>query len=254
MTPTHALYLYAVVPEGVRLDTIRGVGDATVDVIAGSRAALVVSDVAIALLADVNTATDGARLADLAVRHDAVVREAATVSSSVLPFRLGTLLPDRDSADRYLAARTGVLLRALARVETCREWGVTVHGASVEDRGPTPEPEAREDSGAGTAYLLRRRQELARAQEVRRTRARAGAEVADVLRTNAVDVAAGRPRGDDVLLCQSYLVQRDAEAAFLEAVGRCKGSLSECSLELRITGPWPPYSFAQDLLPEADRA
>ena len=224
MTPTHALYLYAVVPEACRLDAVVGIADATVDVVTGAGAGLVVSDVRIALLAEVNAATDGKCLAELALRHDGVVREVSAAAKAVLPFRLGTLLPDRDSAHRYLAARTELLGPALTRVESCFEWGVTVHGGQVEDRAPPPEPETHTGAGAGTAYLLRRRQELARTQETQRARAQAGAEVADVLRTKATGVVAGRPRGDDVLFCQNYLVQREAEAAFLEAVDSVQGS------------------------------
>jgi hypothetical protein len=254
VTPARALYAYAVVPGSIRLGVVRGIEDEPVEVVAGSRLGLVASEVDVESLAQVNGATDDASLAVLARRHDAVVREAAAVASGVLPFRLGTVVSDREAARRYLEARADALGAALGRVEACQEWGVTVRepsGGGIAERAQR-ERAAPERADAGTAHLARRRQELARVEELRRWRARAGAEVSRELRATAIDAAAGRIRGDDMLLSQSYLVRREAESTFLDAVDRCGDRLAECGLRLQLSGPWAPYSFALAGPPEPE--
>ena len=180
MSGARALYLYAVVAEEVRLGVVCGIGGEPVQIVAAAQLGVVASDVDVAWLAEVNAATDGASLGALARCHDAVVCEAVAVASGLLPFRLGTVLPDREAARRYLAARADVLRPSLSHVEACREWGVIVHedtrrASGVANKRSPAESKGHDAPGAGAAYLVRRRLELARAQERSRTRTRAWA-------------------------------------------------------------------------------
>lgn len=258
MTAGRALYLYAVVPDGVRFEIVQGIDDEATEVVRGEQLGVVVSEVDLGILAQVNGAQDAEGLGVLARRHDTVVREAAAAADAVLPFRLGTVVSDRDAARQYLDSGADVLLPALRRVQGCGEWSVTVHGDS-RGRPPSPadaHPPTHEDlaaPGAGTAYLRRRRRELGRLDELRRAKAQAGEDVAHALRAHAVDVTAGRARAHDALLCETYLVRRAAEAAFLAEVGRCESCLAEFQLSLELTGPWPPYSFAPGFVMKAGR-
>lgn len=235
MTSPRALYVYAVVSQGVRLGQISGVEDAPVEVVVAAGLGLLVSEVDVTLLAEVNE-SGATRLGDLARRHDAVVREALSVTSSVLPFRLGTVVPGREAVERLLTERAEVLTPALRHVETCWEWGVTVHSSeAATQRSSAPA------GGTGVAYLARRRQELSELEERRRRRAVAAAEVAAELRSHAVDAASGAP--GSALFAETYLVRRESEGAFFEAIDRCGGRLDELGLRLQPSGPWPPYSF-----------
>jgi hypothetical protein len=246
VTAARALYVYAVVPGATRLGEVWGVGNEPVEVLAQADLGVVVSDVDVGLLEEVNDATDAASLGTLAQRHHAVVREVAGASKSLLPFRLGTLVPDRDAARRYLVDSAGVLAPALRRVDSCREWGVTVYEGRQERAAREPEPSPTESSG--TAYLLRRRQEIAQEQDLRRARARAGTDVHTALVAHVVDSTAGRSRREGVLVCKNYLVREEAEPAFFQAVDRSGDDLLACGLRLEVSGPWPPYSFAHDRL------
>jgi hypothetical protein len=240
VTSPRALYVYAVVQQGGRLARVLGIGDEPVEVIVGAGLGLVASEVDLTLLSEVNEVGDATRLGELALRHDSVVREAHAVASSVLPFRLGTVVPNREAAHRLLTDRAAVLEPALRHVERCREWGVTVHpsdeAAPVSRKAALAAP-----AGVGAAYLARRRQELAAIEELRRCRAMAGAEVAAELRANGVEAKSGAD--GNALLCESYLVRRECEPAFLDAIDRCGDRLDECGLRLHLSGPWPPYSF-----------
>ena len=112
-----------------------------------------------------------------------------------------------------------------------------------DDAKPAATPAAEQPATSGTAYLARRRAALAEVEARRHARTRARFEVSGELRTLAVAAAAGRRDGTELLLDESYLVRSDVEAAFLEAADRCGDALAALGLELRVSGPWPAYSF-----------
>lgn len=245
MTPARGLYLYGLVPHGVQLGDVRGIAGEPVEIVPHARLGLVVSEVVVEVLAGLDDeSSDPAMLGALARCHDEVVRTACAAAGAVLPFRLGTVLTDRDAARRYLDDRAEALYPAMQQVAACQEWGVTVHEPATEPPAPA-DPIASADPGRpGTAYLARRRQEIARAGARRDARRQAMSHVEGELRAKAIDVAAGRYRQPDVVFDESYLVRRDAEPAFLETVDRCGDLLLEQGLQLQLSGPWPPYSFA----------
>ena len=241
MTPARGLYLYAVVPHDVQFGDVRGIAGEPVEILPHVQLGLVVSEVVVAMLAGLeDDSADPSALGALARCHDEVVRTAWAAAGAVLPFRLGTVLIDRDAARRYLEDRAEKLYPAMQEVAACHEWGVTVHEHATERRVPGAPITSRDPGRPGAAYLARRRQERADAEARRQSMS----HVAGELRARAIDVAAGRYRKPAVVLDESYLVQRDAEPAFLETVDRCGDLLLEHGLHLQLTGPWPPYSFA----------
>jgi hypothetical protein len=269
MTPGRALYLYAAVPGGTALDALRGVGDEPVEVLAVDGLGLAVSDVMTAELAAATAESADPRLVGaLAQRHDSVVRAVAASTAAVLPFRLGTVVTDRPAVHRFLTSRAVALRAQLDRVAGCDEWGVTVReddGPAVQAAGQpgaetgtaetgtgetgTADPNSTQ-AGAGTAYLTRRRQHFQRLEQRRRTALELVAEVETALGEVARDTATGR-RQADLLLDRAYLVPRDEQPRFVEVLDRCGDRLAAHGFALRVTGPWPPYSFV-DLTVVAD--
>jgi hypothetical protein len=249
VTPARGLYLYAVVPPDARLGEVRGIAGEPVEILRHARLGLVAGEVAVEQLAGLDDeSSDPARLGALARCHDEVVRAAGAAAGAVLPFRLGTVVVDRDAARRYLEERSAAITPAMQQVAACHEWGVTVHHRASEVPAHADPIGGHDPGRPGTAYLARRRQELARVEAHRQAMSRVEGE----LRATAIDVAAGRTRQPQpgVVLDASYLVRRDGEPAFFEAVDRCGDLLLEQGLQLQLSGPWPPYSFAPR---EADR-
>nr|WP_240939883.1 GvpL/GvpF family gas vesicle protein [Planosporangium flavigriseum] len=241
--------MYAAVPGDTAVDALRGVGDGPVEVLTADGLGLAVSDVATADLAAVVAESADPRLVGaLAQRHDAVVRAVAASGGATLPFRLGTVVTDRQAARRFLTARVAALRAQLARVAGCDEWGVTV----CEDGDPHAEAEPADASTAesGTAYLLRRRQHFDRLEQRRRAALELVAWTEGALGETARDTVPGK-RQDALLLDRAYLVRRDEQPRFVEALDRCGDRLAVDGLALRVTGPWPPYSFV-DLTVTAD--
>lgn len=243
MTPERGLYLYAVVPHAISLGEIRGIAGEPVEVVLHARLGLIVSEVVVEMLGLDDGSSNPAILGALARRHDEVVRSALAAVGTVLPFRLGTVLVDRDAARRYLEDQADELYPAMQQVAACHEWGVTVHEDAAEIRAPADPIPSRDPGHPGTAYLARRRQEVACAEARRHAQWQAKSYVGGELRARAIDVAAGRYRTQDVVLDQNYLVRHDAEPEFLETADRCGDLLLEQGLRLQLSGPWPPYSF-----------
>jgi hypothetical protein len=247
MTPERALYLYAAVPGGTALDALRGVGDEPVEVLAADGLGLAASDVATADLAAVTAEEADPRLVGaLAQRHDSVVRAVAASAGATLPFRLGTVVTDRAAAYRFLASRAAALRSGLEHVAGCDEWGVT-----VRDDGAPPAETGPQTGESGTAYLMRRRQHFQRLEDRHRTGLDLVAELERALDETAVDSAPGR-RPNGLLFDRAYLVRRDEQPRFVAALDRCGDRLAAHSFALRVTGPWPPYSFVAEIEVTAD--
>ena len=245
MTSDCGLYVYAVVPADTRIGGVQpGVGDGQPDLIRHEDLGLVAHEIDLADLARLNEpSADPGQLAELAQRHDHVVRAAMDAAAAVLPFRLGTVLANRPSARQFLVDRCEALRRGLDRLTNCAEWGVTVReeGSSEPQRTLSESTPDR----PGTAYLTGRRQQLDDAEFLRRTRSARAAQVDEALRELSVESAHGPKRGVTVLLDETYLVRRPETSTFLDAFDRCGAWLSGEGIVLRLTGPWPPYSFAR---------
>jgi hypothetical protein len=53
-------------------------------------------------------------------------------------------------------------------------------------------------------------------------------------------------KGPWTILNGSYLVDGDAVSVFMETIAALERSTARIKLE--VTGPWPPYTFAEDLI------
>ena len=244
MSAGGALWAYAVVPERTRLaEPLRGLADAPVQLLGDGSHALLVSVLASDAMA---SAEDPQVLAAHAERHHEVVRSMLDSAPAVLPFRLGTVLRDRAAVRAYLEGRRESLQRALRHLEDRREWSVLVDASGDGPRGETSgSPPPCEGLGAGAAYLAQRRHQLTTAEMQRRERAALLHDVGLALRERVVDVAVGHERDDAVAFAEHYLVERAREPEFFETVDACGDALLERGLTLRLTGPWPAYSFAR---------
>lgn len=252
-----SLYAYAVVPAGTVLAGVTGIDDRPLELIRSGAVGLVVSEVVDTdLRAAADPAADPTLIGELARRHHEVVQAAGEAAGTVLPLRLGTVFADRAAGSRVLAEQADALRHGLDRVNGCREWSVTLREpataippvvAAHQDppaaaAAAGPQDGAR-PGGAGTAYLLRRRQMLAAARRARQARDDISAEIAATLRGLAVDSAARRHRDGDVLLQEAFLVRRVDEPVFLGTVERFGDRLTTHGFTMRLSGPWPPYSF-----------
>lgn len=180
-------------------------------------------------------------LGPLARQHEAVL-ERVLESGPVIPFRFGTVYPGPDEARQALARHAGEVAATLEQIGDKVEWGLTVERAKPA-AGPSR-------AGATDSYLAQRRAELDQAAE-QQEQAR---QVAELIHETLCRVAAAavvhgarrmRTSGHPVVLDASYLVPRADEARFRAAASDALAAGPEgIGLAGELTGPWPPYNFA----------
>lgn len=192
---------------------------------------------------------DMAWLEAVARAHDAVVSRVAR-ERPVVPLRLATVCLDDARVRELLEEHREAFSSALTMVAGRTEWGVKAFGDRKSLTSAIAETHMNSGGqGTGTAYLLRRRAQLAAQETVEREAAARADEIHERL---VRDAAAGRRqpptdpalRGNQewMLLNGTYLVDDERGDEFAEAVRELGSSYPGIRLEL--TGPWPPYSFA----------
>jgi hypothetical protein len=201
--------------------------------------------------------SDPAELETIARRHHDVVAAIAALGPA-LPLRLATVYLSDDSVRSLLSERDDEFCQTLGWLAHRTECGIKVWadpevlrpgrgkpGQSTDD--PDCRPNGAEHSGA--AYLSRRRAELAARAEGQLLAARCGEEIHSALGPLAVasqlhplrDTCTTAEVGLQVLNA-AYLV----ESAFLPEFAESASAIAAQAGAVRVavTGPWPPYSFA----------
>ncbi|AFM15547.1 Gas vesicle synthesis protein GvpL/GvpF [Mycolicibacterium chubuense NBB4] len=191
-------------------------------------------------------------LAATARAHDAVISALAR-SGPVVPMRMATVYLDDERVRQLLAARRADFRAALERVTGRVEMGVKAYADPRGLKGQQNADVAAGEKMSGTAYLMRRRRALADDDDAFRLAAGHADRIHALLLQHAVD-GKRKPAGDQRLsgrkdwtvLNGTYLVDTttiDQFTATVAAVGA-----DTPGIELETTGPWPPYSFAGDVV------
>jgi hypothetical protein len=244
------VYLYTIGDAALAslvLGGLVGVGGAPVRVLVGGRLAAVVSSVAPQQFGEESLRRNLEDLPWLTATARAHHRVVNTVGRDhpVAPLRLATVYLDDDNVRALIDAKEEAFAAALDRIRGRREWGVKAFAAAR----PGPQPGDDDPAlGPGAAYLYRRRAARDRASRSRREMQ----EVAEGLHQRlAAAASASRryppqdpslsARREDMVLNAAYLVEvGTSTAAFTGVVESWRSPL----IEVMLTGPWPPYSFA----------
>jgi hypothetical protein len=190
-------------------------------------------------------------LAAKARAHNAVV---SAIGGAVVPVRMATIYRDDWRVCQLLLKEQDDIEMALRRVSGRQELNVTANF--------DPKPQAIQDNSICSqsadslrrvGSLLRRRRQLAAQQRAYRLAAADVDKVHAALMRSAVDakrtpVGDPRPAESDpwTVFSGTYLVEGHAVDQFMETATALEQSTARIRLEVR--GPWPPYSFASDLV------
>lgn len=254
---TQALYVYAIAGRGeLRIPDAEGVD--------GRRDFAVIEEGALAALASRVDAAEfsqeaiDARAADLdwvgeiGWRHQQVIA-AARESADAIPLGAFALFSSEDALRADLRGRSGELAGVLETIRGREEWTVQLDfegekwEAAVEGRAPSLAALAAEADGApaGKAYLLRKKAEDARKNAAREARDAVVREIEarmrDSLRVPVVVELRQRPGGTIPQINVLLEKRRGDEIGAL--AGKLEDEYAREGVELRMTGPWPPYTF-----------
>jgi Gas vesicle synthesis protein GvpL/GvpF len=171
-----------------------------------------------------------------ALAHAAVVRSILD-QTTPLPFRFGTLVTEQQLSN-YISARKPALEKKLAHVRGCVEMSVKIiwevpSRKSIANAGP---------QGAGTTFLAEKQREIFGGEQ----RAKQAAEISDWLREGVSGLTRDeqvtvRP-SERLLLSAAHLVERVNIEQYRAQLGEARKNRPE--LHFLVSGPWPPYSFA----------
>ncbi|MGE5136435.1 MAG: GvpL/GvpF family gas vesicle protein [Gemmatimonadota bacterium] len=237
------------------LDGIAGMDGQPVRAVAAAGLAAAVTTVR---LAEFGEAALRRHLEDLpwleaAARAHHQVIEAVAARRPAVPLRLATVYRDDAGVAALLASRGTDFAAALERVTGRAEWGIKVFPAGRPEPEPatagTASPAGARAAGTGAAYLNRRRQQLSAAQRSREAAAASAEHIHAMLARLAVAAQLRDPqvpqlsgRQDRMIMNGAYLVDEERAEAFAAAATDLAAGCTGVQVEL--TGPWPPYSFA----------
>ncbi|GAA4789805.1 GvpL/GvpF family gas vesicle protein [Streptomyces ziwulingensis] len=190
--------------------------------------------------------------------------EAAARPGPAVPLPMATLYRSDRSAAEAVTSREAALTALLDRLEGRTEWAVKVHTAETAPAPTptpptTPTPAAAPSDGSAAGAGADGRAYLSRASVRRRVRqdaqgrASAAARGVDAeLRRYAVEATRHRPQSESLtgrrtpqLLNAAYLVDDARRAEFTEALARIGAQADALGVEIAVSGPWIPYSFAR---------
>lgn len=266
MPPSPPLaYVYGIVPDGSDAELLDEAAVLPGATFGPPR--LLSSDGFLAVVSDL-TLNDGRSLAALVengrdaeklVLHHHQVLQALIARQSVLPFRLGVMFEDDRGVMGALARNREALLYAMERVHGAIEWGLKIYcvrqqlGQWLPDNNPAVAAlDAQlESAEEGSGFFLRHRRRRLVEEEIEQAIARCLNHTGERLNSTVREFASGKlqpaqvhAREGAMVFNGACLVDRVLEQAFLELVQDLRSAYAGFGLDHEITGPWPPYSFA----------
>jgi len=240
------------------LDQLTGVGGGNLHLVAAGGLTAVAETVSLDEFGETALRRNLEELSWLEATARAHHRVINTLASQVqlVPLRLATVYREDGNVRAMLAEHGPQLRAALRRTASRAEWGVKAYAdepaAARAEADPAGRRKAAPESGA--AYLRRRRDELAASQQGRQEALASAQQLHAALARMAADARLHPPQSPELtgtksamMLNAAYLIDDQHAAGFREAVDDLSSRLP---LRLELTGPWPPYSFAdagQDL-------
>ncbi|MBV9096109.1 MAG: GvpL/GvpF family gas vesicle protein [Streptosporangiaceae bacterium] len=250
MTEPRGVWLYAVAGQvdAAALTGLAGVGGGAVRAVAAGGLTAVAGDVELEEYSEAalrRNLEDMDWLAATARAHHQVI-DALARQGPLVPMRLATVYRSFASVIATITARAGDFRQTLDRLGTRKEWGVKAYMA--DEPAPAAAPGAGPAAGAGTAYLMRRREQLSANQSRRREAAASARTVHGELSRHAAEARCHPPQAPQLsgeravmVLNAAYLLDEGRATEFAEAVTVLAGR--HPSIRLELTGPWPAYSF-----------
>jgi hypothetical protein len=192
-------------------------------------------------------------LGAIGYRHQAVVSELMK-RTAIVPLRAFTLFSGEAALRDYLVENAAMLGTALDRLDGKQEWtlrveldpqrwseALTGRVASLRDL-----QQQIDTAAAGRAFLLRKKLD----EERKRASHEAERSLVDEIEQTVVDrlrcetLAESRERRDGAFPQINMLINRDEEASLQELHAELASRYEPEGVSLALTGPWPPYTFA----------
>ena len=225
------LYSYCMVEDLDTLDaSVRGISGAAVRLIKVDELGILVSDSE----ADAIPVTR-----EKALTHAAVVRSVLD-RTTPLPFRFGTLVTEQQLSS-YISARKPALLMKFAHVRGCVEMNVKIIWQLPTDNHKEPAGNQL-NMGAGATFLAEKRREILGDERRSAQATEISAWLREIVRGLARDEQVTVRPAQKLVLSAAHLVEWATLPKYREKM--VTGRQARPELHFLLSGPWPPYSFA----------
>ena len=174
------------------------------------------------------------------LRHESVVRKVLA-EKTPLPCRFG-LIESKEGIESFAKARATSLVARLGEVRDCVELSVKVIWRGPEPESAPSETDTVQELGSGAAFLQAKRKELLGDQKLAVEAEKISEWLRDLLfEVSRTQMANVQPK-EKLVFAGSYLVRRERVAEFREKLTHAMDE--RVDLHFLISGPWPPYTFA----------
>ncbi len=257
--PERVLYAYAVTPAALNVSGApAGIDDTAVRAVVEGDLAAVVSSVDTSAYSPdrVELLTEEVGwVAPRAAAHDAVVTWAGD-RGPVIPLPIFTLFHDESRVREMLRERAAELRATFERVGAGEEYGLRIFrldeilSQTLGSLSPTVEGLERQarEASPGQRYLLQRKLEAERRNELKRVAADVARESFQTLAPLAIEAvreplpAKGRDDTPGIAILNAFfLVRRGALTPFQESLTAIVREHERLGFRFDFTGPWPPY-------------
>ncbi|HSD48142.1 MAG TPA: GvpL/GvpF family gas vesicle protein [Pyrinomonadaceae bacterium] len=173
--------------------------------------------------------------------HSAVAQNLLA-QTTPLPFRFGVLATE-EQLESFLTARHDALKERLNLVGGCVEMSVKVISRATDGSdGHHDQVSGRPEDKPGTAFLLEKRRELlgseARTAEARELVSWLESQTGNLVRQTQINTNIT----DKLLISAAHLVDRGVMEQYRARLKQVRNERPD--LNILVSGPWPPYSFA----------
>ncbi len=182
--------------------------------------------------------------------HEDVV-DALMKLTTVVPFKFGTVLKDKEAALKMLQDYEEKFKKLLSKFTGREEWGIKVYADSQKFKNylMASEPKLKEQS-RGIAYLLGKKMEedlkdkvtaqLNNIAEVIFREAEKYAFEAKLTKTLPKKLTG---KDKEMILNSAYLMEKEKISNFQRQIKKLREKYERAELDFEVSGPWPPYSF-----------
>ena len=185
-----------------------------------------------------------AKLDEKSVLEHARVVSVSFRTSTVLPFRFGTIFDTEDAIRQAVRANRRTFCESMARLRGKSEMRIKLvvrDGSLREALEQIQLPDT-----VGREYLAKLREKASRERE-RQTKARAlSVQVHKLFNPLEEEISCKKVDADGMLLDIAHLIDTKSIEKYQNRYSSAAKQLKNC--ELAISGPWPPYHFLPEKL------
>lgn len=192
------------------------------------------------------------------VTHQFVL-EKVMASFTVLPVKFGTMVESAGEAINFLEKGYTLLSDELRKMEgkleldVVAQWELPKVMAAIYRDSPHIQSKQREFALQGSQVAVEERVTLGQmVEQALKTRKASSTQlILQTLKEEAVDLCLHEVANDEMILNAAFLLEKQHEELFNDAVTLVDQGL-ENTVNFRVVGPLPPYSFATILLERID--